>query len=185
MSVEGHAGDDDEVEVARIGLVLGLQYVKVAYSESCVFAIFHRDDVVADHSGQDDGLFQMPLLKEGLCLHLVGQGAVKHYLLGFDEVRMLFQLGQNFLRLIEKLFFGMRLFQCFDVGAQFFFFHGLKFMAKVRNKLDNTQPKRKKRTFTPEKQEQFEKVFFTVMGVHMSFGHGCGSRKSPLCLGVA
>ena len=48
LSVEGHAGDNDEVEVACVGFVLWLQDVEVAHGEVGVFAVFHRDDVVAE-----------------------------------------------------------------------------------------------------------------------------------------
>ena len=138
LSVKGYARDDDEVEITSVRLVLRFQNVEVAHGKSGVLAVFHGDDVVADHGGQDDGLLEMPFLKECLCLHLVGQGTIEHYLLGFDEFRMLFQLGQNLIRLVEKLFFGMLFFQALDVGSQFFFVHRVKFVAKVRNKLENT-----------------------------------------------
>ena len=101
LSVKSHTWDDDEVEITSVRLILRFQNVEVAHGKSGVLAVFHGDDVVADHGGQDDGLLEMPFLKECLGLYLVGQGTIEHYLLGFDEFRMLFQLGQNLLRLIE------------------------------------------------------------------------------------
>ena len=121
--VEGHARDDDQVEIAMIRFVLRLKDVEVAHGDTGVMGVFHWDDVVADHSGQDDLFFQVPFVKEGLGLHLVGQGAVEHDPLGSHEVGMLFQLGEDLLRLFQQLFFGMLFFQGLDLGPQFFFVH--------------------------------------------------------------
>lgn len=117
FAVEGYTGDDDEVEIASIRLVLGFKDVEVANGESGVFAKCHGNNVVAYHGGQDNGLLEVPFLQEGLGLHFVGQSAVEHNPFGFDEVGMSLQFGQYLFRLFEQLFFGMLLLQGFDEGA--------------------------------------------------------------------
>ena len=72
FAVEGHTRDDNQVKITMIGLVLRLKDVEVAHGKVGVLGEFHRDDVVADHSGQDDGLFQVPFFEKGLGLHFVG-----------------------------------------------------------------------------------------------------------------
>ena len=117
VSIKGHAGDDDEVEVARVRLVLRLQDVEVAHGKTGALAVFHGDDVVADDGGQDDLLFQVPFFEEGLGLHLVGQGTIQHHPLRLDEVGMAFQFGHDLFGLFQKLFLRMLFLQGLDVGA--------------------------------------------------------------------
>jgi len=93
LAVESHAWDDNQVKITVIGLILRLEDVEVAHGKVGVLGKFHRDDVVADHGREDDGLLQVPLFEEGLGLYFIGQGTVKHDFIGFDEVRMLFQFG--------------------------------------------------------------------------------------------
>lgn len=132
LAVEGHTRYDNEVEITGVRLVLWFKDIEVAYDEIGVLGVFHRDDVIADHSGQDDGFLQMPFFKESLRLHLVGQGTVQHDSIGFDEVGMLFQLGQDFLGLFHQLFLGVLFLQGFDVCAKFFFLHFVENLGKSK-----------------------------------------------------
>ena len=100
-----------------------LKDVEVAHGKSGVGGKLHWDDVVANHGGQDDLFLQVPLFEEGLGLHFVGEGTIKHYFMGLYEIGVLFKFGQDLLRLLEQLFFCVLFFQGLDVGAQFFLFH--------------------------------------------------------------
>ena len=64
IAVEGHTWNDNQIKTARVWLVLRFQNIEVAHGKACVSAILHRDDVVADHSGQNDGLAQMPFFQK-------------------------------------------------------------------------------------------------------------------------
>lgn len=130
LAVESHARNHNEVEITLVRLVLGLKNVEVANGKIGVAGIFHRDDVVAHHGGKDDLLVEMPFFEEPLGLHLIGQSTVKHYLMCFYEVGMAFQFGHNCCRLPCQLLFRMLLFQCLDVGTQFFFVHTIENFAQ-------------------------------------------------------
>ena len=56
LAVEGHAWNDNQVKITMVGLVLWFKDVEVAHSKIGILGIFHGDDVVADHGGQDDFL---------------------------------------------------------------------------------------------------------------------------------
>ena len=92
LTIKGNTWDDDQVKTSSVRVVLGFQNVEISHCESGVLAIFHRDDVIADHGGQDDGLPQMPFLQKGLGLHLVRQGAVNHHPFSLDEIKEMLPL---------------------------------------------------------------------------------------------
>ena len=66
-------------------------------------------------------------------LHLVGKGAVEHDPVGFDEVGMQLEFGQDFFRLLHQLFLAVLFFEGLDVGAKFFLFHIRRIFGKNRN----------------------------------------------------
>ena len=135
LSVEGHPGYHDEVEVAGIRMILRFRNMEVAFRKHRVFSQLHGDDVVAYDRGQDDGFPMTPFLNERQRLHLVGQGGVEHHFFRSKEMRMGGKLAKHRFRLLPQLFWGVLLFGGTNLLAQFSLIHSAKRFQDVKEPL--------------------------------------------------
>ena len=101
VGVKSHSRNYYQVEIAGVRMVLRFGDMEITFRKSHIFSQFHRDDVITDHGGKDDGFLMAPGLDEVKGLHLIRQRCVKHHFFRLKKIGMCRQPLQYFFGLVQ------------------------------------------------------------------------------------